>query len=84
MTLHELMQPWDSGAETEIADLLALKMEKDESYQHVLSPALRKLTRNLVDEVAGLRAPNFSQVDIAALDDCFRATLQRVYGLQGL
>ena len=84
MTLHALMQPWVSGADAEIADLLALKAEKDEAYRHVLSPVLRKLTRDLADEVAALRVPARVQADMAPLDECFRATLQRVYGLPGL
>lgn len=79
MTLNELMQGWRSDSHNEIADLVALKATQDESYRHTLAPALVKLTTDLVEEVAALRAPAPQETDIEPLNDLFRRTLRRLY-----
>lgn len=78
MTLNELMQTWDSTAKDEIATLVSLKSEKDESYRHRLSPALVKLTLDLTQEVAELQAAPVHETDTAPLDELFRKTLKRL------
>lgn len=78
MTLNELMQTWDSTAKDEIAALVSLKSEKDESYRHRLSPALVKLTLDLTQEVAELQAAPVHETDTAPLDELFRKTLKRL------
>lgn len=77
MVLHDLMRDWQPEHHAEILDLIALKSERDEQYRHILSPALRQLTRDLWDEVAQLSPPPAHTPRTEPLDELFRTALQR-------
>lgn len=79
MTLAELMDGWQTDCAAQIADLVALKSEKDESYLHSLPPELQKLTLDLYQEVAGLTASTAQSADSEPLNELFRETLAAVY-----
>ena len=79
MTLVELMSEWQTDCAAQIADLVAIKAEQDESYLHTLSPELQRLTVDLYNEVSELSAPAAQAADSAPLNELFRETLAAVY-----
>ena len=79
MTLVELMSEWQTDYAAQIADLVAIKAEQDESYLHTLSPELQRLTVDLYNEVSELSAPAAQTADSAPLNELFRETLAAVY-----
>ena len=79
MTLAELMAEWQTDCAAQIADLVAIKAEQDESYLHTLSPELQRLTVDLYNEVSELSAPATQAADSAPLNELFRETLAAVY-----
>ena len=80
MTLTELMSEWQTDCAAQIADLVAIKAEQDESYLHALSPELQRLTVDLYNEVSELSAPAAEAADSAPLNELFRETLAAVNG----
>ena len=80
MTLAELMSEWQTDCATQIADLVAIKAEQDESYLHTLSPELQRLTVDLYNEVSELSAPAAQAADSGPLNELFRETLAAVNG----
>ena len=80
MTLVELMSEWQTDYAAQIADLVAIKAEQDESYLHTLSPELQRLTVDLYNEVSELSAPTAQIADSGPLNELFRETLAAVNG----
>lgn len=80
MTLAELMSEWQTDCAAQIADLVAIKAEQDESYLHTLSPELQRLTVDLYNEVSELSAPAAQAADSGPLNELFRETLAAVNG----
>ena len=80
MTLAELMSEWQTDCAAQIADLVAIKAEQDESYLHTLPPELQRLTIDLYNEVSELSAPAAQAADSGPLNELFRETLVAVNG----
>lgn len=79
MTLAELMSEWQTDCAAQIADLVAIKAEQDESYLHTLSPELQRLTVDLYNEVSELSTPAAQAADSGPLNELFRETLAAIY-----
>lgn len=80
MVLHDLLGDWQPEIHAELLDLIALKSTQNEQYRHILSPALRHATEQLINEVNNLTAPAVQTTEIEPLNEFFRQTLRRHYG----